>query len=884
MAKNDLVVRLQGDDKGLQNTLNNAKKGMNDFGKSSSKLDDISKSFDKITNSSAPLNRKIKDIKKQMELLAVSDKAQTAEGKKMWEKLSAQAKKYDETLQKINKDTKNIATNSKGGFSVKQMGGDMLDKAGLGSLTTTLVNPYTAAAGAIVVATKTLYDYNKELDRSIEKTAQFTGLSGNALNSLRNGIKSVADTFDKDFDTVLSAVDGLMSQFGMDGETALNIIRDGFVGGADDGGKMLDLISQYGGSFKDAGISASEMVAIISNTRSGIFSEEGMKLIQDGAKNIRLMADTTISALSEIGINGEEMAQKLASGSMSTMQAIQQISTKLKDIPQQSQAAGDVLKAVFGKQGSAAGMELVTALADVETNLDVVKAQTGEWGEAMQKLQEADRELEGALQAMFGCANGGFAEMGTIIKGEIYGALANVIKYFIELYNNSIAVRYVIGSIGTAFKNTWTIVKAILKLFANGIKGLAGMIEGVLTLDYEKVIDSWENGVKGVLTTVMDGFNEIKENAKKLKEQTLNGKIEVATTVEGSGEKAINLGGGKSFKPNSGKGGKTSNNSSNSTTQKAAAEIGSITELTQRLNKLNEELNNSNVSDERLKEIISEKTALEEQIKQLKIRNGLEKETVKKEEKQINPLDAKRDKFNDASSKINQIKSDYSNKLIDKSQAQSLIDEANAMLQEIGLQPLELYINDDGTITTALEELETYQQRMGEMSSTIGTIGSAFSGLGEAVGGTGGKIMDFAGQTMQAAAQIIPQIVSMIAAKQSEAMASGVASGAALPFPANLAAMASIMATVISLFASIPKGFAEGGVIGGNSIHGDRMLARVNSGEMILNNSQQSNLYNALKNGNVGGNNMGGNVHFEISGTTLKGVLNNYDKKMSKIK
>ena len=47
--------------------------------------------------------------------------------------------------------------------------------------------------------------------------------------------------------------------------------------------------------------------------------------------------------------------------------------------------------------------------------------------------------------------------------------------------------------------------------------------------------------------------------------------------------------------------------------------------------------------------------------------------------------------------------------------------------------------------------------------------------------------------------------------------------------------------------------FATGGIVGGNSPSGDKLLARVNSGEMILNKTQQLRLYNALNgNGNLG--------------------------------
>lgn len=51
---------------------------------------------------------------------------------------------------------------------------------------------------------------------------------------------------------------------------------------------------------------------------------------------------------------------------------------------------------------------------------------------------------------------------------------------------------------------------------------------------------------------------------------------------------------------------------------------------------------------------------------------------------------------------------------------------------------------------------------------------------------------------------------------------------------------------------------------------------------MILNGSQQSNLFNLLDRGAVGG--LGGNVNFVIHGKDLHGVLHNYNDKMNKVK
>ena len=80
--------------------------------------------------------------------------------------------------------------------------------------------------------------------------------------------------------------------------------------------------------------------------------------------------------------------------------------------------------------------------------------------------------------------------------------------------------------------------------------------------------------------------------------------------------------------------------------------------------------------------------------------------------------------------------------------------------------------------------------------------------------------------------------MALIGAKEAEALAGGTASAAALPFPANLGAIASIVATITGLFASFSGKFADGGIVSGNSFHGDKILARVNAGEMILNQKQ----------------------------------------------
>ena len=138
-------------------------------------------------------------------------------------------------------------------------------------------------------------------------------------------------------------------------------------------------------------------------------------------------------------------------------------------------------------------------------------------------------------------------------------------------------------------------------------------------------------------------------------------------------------------------------------------------------------------------------------------------------------------------------------------------------------------------------------------------------------------------QATQTATNLAAKALQIKAAQIAMA-AESTAAYAAIPFAGVGLAAAQIaeMQALITAAAALPA-FANGGIIGGTKYIGDQNLARVNSGEMIMNGTQQKHLWDAISNNRLG-NALGGKVEFEISGQKLKGVLNNYDKKISKVK
>ena len=130
-----------------------------------------------------------------------------------------------------------------------------------------------------------------------------------------------------------------------------------------------------------------------------------------------------------------------------------------------------------------------------------------------------------------------------------------------------------------------------------------------------------------------------------------------------------------------------------------------------------------------------------------------------------------------------------------------------------------------------------------KMNEALSSTASIFGSLGSIAGQAGNDFLAATLTSMGSVAQMIMELQALCTAQ-------GVTSASKLPFPANLAAIATVVATIASVFSSLPK-FAEGGIVGGSSYFGDKLLARVNSGEMILNQGQQARLLNMTDGGNV---------------------------------
>mgnify|MGYP002514815962 CR=1 FL=1 len=306
------------------------------------------------------------------------------------------------------------------------------------AMMTLLTNPvFLAIAGVagIGMAFHWWKDYNDGLAEATRLTQQFTGQVGPELDGIRDSVQATADAFGKDFKETLQAADTLVAQFGISWSEAVNTINKGFEAGADINGDYLANIKQYGPALKDAGLSAEEFVAVLQQTRSGIFGKDGLDIITKASKALRDMTSGTADALRGVGINADELKTKLANGSITMMQAIQQIAGALKTVGGNTQEAGAVISDVFGKKGVAAGQEQLKAIEDLNMSLDSLIESEGEYGEVQQQIVETQTLINKYTAALFGSDGWDVLKK----KAELYAKtlLLNVLRNIVNIINKT---------------------------------------------------------------------------------------------------------------------------------------------------------------------------------------------------------------------------------------------------------------------------------------------------------------------------------------------------------------------------------------------------------------------------------------------------------------
>lgn len=212
-----------------------------------------------------------------------------------------------------------------------------------------------------------LGDSFEDIGDSMAYAKQNTGLAGEELESLTANALILRDTFDYDVAESTRAADALISNFGINGEEAMNLIASGAQNGLDFSGELLDTVNEYSVQFAKVGFDAQSMFAVLQAGADG--TAFNLDKVGDAVKEFSIRAidgsDTTIEGFKAIGLNAEEMMQTFANGGEQANEAFYDVLDGLLAIedPVARDAAGVNL---FGTMWEDLGVEAIQALADTE--------------------------------------------------------------------------------------------------------------------------------------------------------------------------------------------------------------------------------------------------------------------------------------------------------------------------------------------------------------------------------------------------------------------------------------------------------------------------------------------------------------------------------------
>lgn len=375
---------------------------------------------------------RLNNLRKAYKELALQNKQNTTEGKKLLANLT----KLDTKLKSVdNAVGQNQRSVGKYTNALKGMGTQLVGALGITAGITMLIDQFKKASERISTLTK----LTNQLKGTFDLTTKGAQKLAIQMNAMAENFEDVdAQSLQTSLTAIVKTFDDITEQ------EALNLIQEGFQKGSNNSGEFLDILKEYPVQFKAAGIDAKTMFAIINQqVKQGIYSDKGVDAIKEGGLRLRKNTKAVQEALTPFDDYTKQQI-KLAIESGNSFEAIQLVSKGLTDTKLTASETQAIIADVFGGAGEDAGIEYIKMLQNIDDNLDNVKNETT-------GLQDANLKLTKSYNTFLTSIEDG--------NGLIAEASANAVGYFADMLDGI-----------TKFSEANVTNK--LKLLANGFLGL----------------------------------------------------------------------------------------------------------------------------------------------------------------------------------------------------------------------------------------------------------------------------------------------------------------------------------------------------------------------------------------------------------------------------
>lgn len=303
------------------------------------------------------LEKSIKDTEKELKELEKAKKAgdwtEQMEAAKAFEKAQQKLERLRKDLQGAEDDLKDLNVQAENFAKQSKSWTDLA--TGLNQ------------ADELIDKTAQSLDFTVQFHNLKTEIQRMTDLSGSALEEFTTKSKEIGDVYDQNSNQVARAANSMTEQIGGTYMENLKLIEDGIKRGADINGDFLDSMTEYGPKIHEAGLTASQGIALIAQAnKKGIYADKAIDGIKEATQAIREMDQTQIDALKGIGMAPKDIEGK------TSIEAIQAISQKMKGAT--TQARQKILADIFKGAGEDAGIKFAEELGTMDLNLENIPA------------------------------------------------------------------------------------------------------------------------------------------------------------------------------------------------------------------------------------------------------------------------------------------------------------------------------------------------------------------------------------------------------------------------------------------------------------------------------------------------------------------------------
>lgn len=221
-------------------------------------------------------------------------------------------------------------------------------------------------------------DSLEDVGNTIEKTIHTLGeLNGTELTNVTESAFALRDTFDMDLNETLRGTRSLMYQFGMSAEEAMDLMGSGAKAGLNYTDELGDNVSEYAGSFAQAGYSAQEYFQLLKNgTENGAYN---LDKVNDAINEVtNKLADGSIEgALESFGEGTQNLFLEWQAGNATQKQVIDSIVSDISQCKNEQEAL-TMAATAFGTMGEDSNLKFVQSLTSMGNTFVDVRGQMEE--------------------------------------------------------------------------------------------------------------------------------------------------------------------------------------------------------------------------------------------------------------------------------------------------------------------------------------------------------------------------------------------------------------------------------------------------------------------------------------------------------------------------